>query len=241
VLDEIVELDAAAENNELNELASEIDEVDIPAVDTDDVLDEIVELDAPVENNEIEELVNEIDEVEIPAVDVDDALDDIIELDTFVENDEISKLLDDVQEDEKAELSENNNLDGLLDSTGFDFDFDLLLDEISDELKAEISEESSVIEAEIKADSFDNTLDKDAILDEEEYNAQDVVKTVESIEQTEADDSELNVDINAALDDLIDSLPFEDVLTTDSQNEINTVEEECCRYTSNSSFRNVCV
>ena len=223
-VDDIVELAASEDHNDILNLLDDID----TDVTHDDVLDNIVELTTPEDNSDILDLLDDVDTDVTPVDEThDDVLDDIVELAAPEDSNDILDLLDQTHEDEKIESFEkNNNLDDLLDSTGFDFDFDLLLDEISDELKAEISEESSAAEAEMKMDSFDDALSKNDALDTQENDAQDLIKTVESIEQPEEDSTELNVDINAALDDLMDSVPFEDILNAHSHDELNTTQEE---------------
>jgi hypothetical protein len=200
-----------------------------------------------IDANSPEELTpEEMSELDLGHLDDDFNLDDLLgeNADIEIENPAITSQSITALEnqlaaamDSSSTLEADAELDSLLGGAGFDFD-SLLGEAVSDELTVEMPVEPEiepVVEPELEDDSLMSAVDELLHLgvSEDEIEAviepelADVVEDVIEAEDEIDLDVALTVEPDAALDDLVDSVPFEDTLKVDADEiEIENFAEE---------------
>ena len=131
--------------------------------------------------------------------------------------------------DSTSTLENDAELDSLLGGSGFDFD-SLLGEAASDELAIipEIEDDllMSAVDELLQLGVSEEDIEPEMVLDESEEILEEKIIEPEEENKLESD-VELTVEPDAALDDLVDSVPFEDTLNVDSiESEIEDFTEE---------------
>lgn len=184
-----------------------------------------------------------------PEDDVIDFVDDLDGLLDIAENEltDIQPIKSDAMTSLENQLAEamdssvvsDEDLDNLLGGTGFDFD--TLLGDTNDELtlsEAEMNEDSlmAAVDELLNIGVFDEEIaESEIVLDElvdtvepELETASESEMTVDKLDDLDTpEDIALTIEPEAALDDLVDSVPFEDTLSTDANDsELEDFQEE---------------